>query len=57
MNKAKIINFKAEEDVKIEFEINCKNNYKTPSAVLYEFVRKYNKQHKGNQILISQLKK
>ena len=56
MPKDKIINFKVEEEVKADFEALCQDNFTNPSHELRLFVRKYIKLHKGQKILLSDLK-
>ena len=56
MAKDKIINFKAEEEVKIEFETLCAEAFTTPSQELYKFVRQFIKRNRGSKILLSDLK-
>jgi hypothetical protein len=57
MPKDKIINCKVEEEIKIQFEELCKENFSNPSQELYKFIRNYIKQHSGSKILISDLRK
>ena len=55
MAKDRIINFKAEEEVKAEFETLCDENFTTPSQELYKFVRLYIKRNKGSKVLLADL--
>lgn len=56
MAKNKIINVKAEEEVKEAFEKACEDNFTNPSAELYKFIRQYIKRSQGSKVLLSDLK-
>ena len=55
MAKDKIINFKVEEEVKVEFEALCEENFTNPSQELYKFVRQYIQRNKGSKVLLAGL--
>lgn len=57
MPKDKIINCKVEEEVRKDFFKACEDNFTTPSAELYKFIRQYTKRNQGQKILLSDLGK
>lgn len=57
MPKDKIINVKVEEEIKVQFEELCKENFSNPSQELYKFIRNYIKRNEGSRILLSDIHK
>lgn len=57
MTKDKIINCKAEDQVRKDFFQACTENFTNPSAELYKFIRLYIKRNQSKPILLNNLKR
>lgn len=57
MAKEKYIPVRVEEEVKEAFEKACADNFTTPSAELYKFVRQYIKRNQSKPISLNQIRR